>query len=306
MAWLWASWDEYVTAIHPVVLRRGAFNLSQANTRLESVGRLLAAVEKLTNAIHALERLGFAVDRANLLREPSAVGDAFRPVEEAVDAGEDMLLYHKRLALSEASYGFLHAHDLLQHWDRYSKNWRIAHEIYQFLKDCRGLLDGYHQIARTDERFIINDVDLPPTLRIDFTTARNLFSVGFEEIGLLVAGRGLEGVLRQVAKDRKILMQTAKGKPRSASDVDFADLIEVIARVRWKVRDAPLISKHTKTMLHYLRTIRNSQAHPQPHGNSFQPAREVARVVAVTASSIWKEVSATRAKLDPTIVAKDW
>jgi hypothetical protein len=54
---------------------------------------------------------------------------------------------------------------------------------------------------------------------------RNLFSVGFGEIGLLVAGRGLEGVLRRVAQDGKIFMQPVKGKPRPANEVDFADLV---------------------------------------------------------------------------------
>ena len=306
MAWLWTSWDEYVSTIHPVALQHASHVLSHRNTQLESTGRLLASVEKFRKAVHALQSLGFAVEKAPLLRKSTATRDAYRPVEEAVYAGEELLLYHKRLALSEASYGFLHAHELLKHWDRYAETLRIAHEIYQFLKDCRLLLDGYEQMTRGDERFIIDDVELPESLEADFRAARNLFSVGFDEIGLLVAGRGLEGVLRRVAQNRKIFMQPVKGKHRPANEVDFADLIEVIARVRWKVKDAPLISRDTKTMLHYLRTIRNSQAHPQQQASSVGTAREIAKVAAVTASLVWNETSTNRAKLHPTTVLKDW
>ena len=306
MAWLWTSWDEYVNAIHPVAIRHGALNLSHRDTQFESVGRLLASVNRFTNAVYALETLGFAVEKSPLLRKSDAIKNAFPHAQEAVHAGEELLLYHKRLALSEASYGFLHAHDLLEHWDRYADTSSIAHEIYQFTKDCRELLDGYHQIARADERFIVENIELPENLESDFRTARNLFSVGLDEIGLLVAGRGLEGVLRRVAKDRKIYMQTSRSNPRAANEVDFADLIEVIARVRWKVKDIPLISRDTKTLLHYLRTIRNSQAHPQQQGNLSQTARDAARVTAITASSIWKDTSTSRAKLNPTTVIKDW
>jgi hypothetical protein len=263
-------------------------------------------VAKLTTAIHDLKVLGFALEDAHLDKAPGRLETAFRHVEEAVYAGEELLLYHQRLALSEASYGFLHAHELFEQWERYAGTPRITREIYQFIIDCRELIDGYHQMARADERFMIENIELPESLEADFRTARNLFSVGFDEIGLLIAGRGLECVLRRVAKDRRILMQTGKGSPRNASEVDFADLIEVIARVRWKARDIPLVSKETKTLLHYLRTIRNSQAHPQDEGDRSQTARETAKLTAVTANSIWNDTSISRARLHPTTVMKDW
>lgn len=306
MSWLWRSWDEFDSTTHPVALQRGAFNLARRNTRLESAGRLLTSVAKLTSAIHDLKVLGFALEDAHLGKAPTGLETAHRHVEEAVYAGEELLLYHKRLALSEASYGFLHAHELFEQWDRYIGTMRITHEIYQFIIDCRELIDGYHQMARADERFMLEDIELPENLGADFRTARNLFSVGFDEIGLLIAGRGLEGVLRRVAKDRRILIQTAKGSPKNASEVDFADLIEVIGRVRWKTRDVPLVSRETKTLLHYLRTIRNSQAHPQEEGDRSRTARETARLTAVTANSIWNETSTSRARLHPTTVMKDW
>src|SRR5262245_65585889 len=52
---------------------------------------------------------------------------------------------------------------------------------------------------KAEDRFIVGVLDLPPSLESDFRTSRNLFSIGFDEVGLLIAGRRLEGVLRKIA-----------------------------------------------------------------------------------------------------------
>ncbi len=213
------------------------------------------------------------------------------------------LYNHKRLALDEASYGFLSSHDLVDEWYRYVGLERIKRELHIFIKDCRGLLDGYYRMERGDERYIIDDIDLPTDLEADFRTAHNLFSVGFDEIGLLIAGRGLEGVLRRIASDKKLSIHGTRGNPKPAQDADFYDLIEDLSRVRWKVRDVPLISSEIRTLLHYLRTIRNGQAHPRPSSKDFKTARESAKVAAITASSLWKDAS-SRAKLYPLVIMK--
>lgn len=226
-------------------------------------------------------------------------------VIEAIHAGEELLLYHRRLAISEASYGFLHQHTVLDHWDRYKRTDRIAFEIEQLVKEIRRLLDGYEQIAREDERFITDNLDIPPELERDFRLSRDLFSVGFDETGLLVAGRGLEGVLRQIARNRRILIE-ARGKVFPASEADLHDLIETMSVIRWKVKGVPLISRDTKALLHYLRTIRNSGAHPSRDDLGTESLRETASVVANTATRIWKSVSSSRARLSPTTVQKSW
>lgn len=305
MAWLWTSWEDYVGSVHPVEIQQGAFRSIRFATLLEIEGRLLTALSKVTEAIRVLDTLGFGVSDRPAAGDPTKLDSAFRNVECAVFAGEELLLYHKRLAVSEDAYEFLQEHNLLEHWDRYAQTKRIYGEIERFVAGTQKLLDGYYRVLRADERFIVDDLDLPHDLAADFRQARDLFSLGLDDIGLLVVGRGLEGVLRRVALDRKILLEI-KGKANPACEADFADIIETLSQVRWQVKGVPLISKETKNLLHFLRAIRNSRAHPQVHISSAQTARDTAEVVAREANEIWRSVSTSRARLSPTTVQKSW
>lgn len=305
MPWLWNSWEEYVEWVHPSVGRRGAWRLSHQQPWTEAESQLWEAVRRLTEARSSLHELGFTGSDDDVPPEDAGIlGDAKRLVLSAIHSGEKLLLYHKRLAQSDASYGFLHQNDLLEHWDRYTNAGRIASEIHQFTRDISDLLQGYEALLRTEDRFIIGNLDLPASLESDFRLARNLFSVGFDEIGLLIAGRGLEGVLRKIAHDRKILLEI-KGKTVPASEADFYDLIEVMYQIRWKTRKTRFITAQTKALLHFLRTLRNAGAHPVQGSQLMSNPREAAVVIAETANALWKE-TATRAQLTPTTVQKTW
>jgi len=218
------------------------------------------------------------------------------------------LLYNKRLALSDASYGFLHQNNLLKHWDQYAKSERIYIEISQLLSDIDKLLKGYQELVEADRRFLVDDLDLPPSLESDFQLARNLFSNGFDEAGVFMAGRGLEGVLRKIAADRKIvLVIKGKGKSIPASEADFNDLIEVMFHIRWQKKGPRLITPETKSLLHYLRTIRNSGAHASSQGpRSMGNPRETAILIAENANKLWNQVATTRSKLSPILLEKNW
>jgi len=265
MAWLWSSWEEYVDAVHPVELDRPVkLRLALRDSTFETECALWNAAKKLTEATESLRELGFKGEpRSRPPNDASAISQAHRAVQELVLAGEELLLYHKRLAKSDASYGFLHQHDILEHWGRYAQTGRIVMEIQQLTTDVGELLQGYEKFVQTDHRFIVDELDLPDSLESDFRLARNLFSVGFDEVALLIAGRGLEGVLRKIADVRKIVLES-RGKKSPACEVDvcFYDLIETMFQVRWKTRDTRLITPETKALLHYLRTLRNSGAHP--------------------------------------------
>lgn len=224
---------------------------------------------------------------------------------DAVYAGEELLLYHKKLAKSKAAYSFLHQHSLPDHWHRYAETRRITREIIQFTSDVDELLRGYEAMAEAEDQFIVGSIDLPAVLERDFRLARNLFSVGFDEVGLLIAGRGLEGVLRRIAEVRNISLEV-KGRAVPASETDLHDLIETMYQLRWKTKRTRLISAETKALLHYLRALRNSGAHAGPGGRSVVNAREKAALVAETANRLWSEVSETRARLHPTAVQKTW
>lgn len=306
MAWTWDSWEEYVDAVHPVGIRRGTFNLSRRNTQLQSARHLLEAVHGLTEAWHALMAIGFKEKGSLAPRDSTAIRQAHNSVIQAVYAGEELLVYHKRLALNEASYGFLHQHDILDHWDRYAASERIAIEIQQLIEDIRELLDGYEHLAREDERLLLDGMDLPLELEQDFRLSRNLFSVGFDEIGLFIAARGLEKVLRKIARDRKILLESAKGKTVPADGVDLHDLIETMSKVHWKVRGTPLISRQTKTLLQYVRTVRNSGAHSGQTEVEMEDFRGTASIIARSANRLWNSVAKSKARVSPTTVPRSW
>jgi hypothetical protein len=303
MAWLWESWEEFVREVGPVSTRRASFGRSRNATEMDSLGQLLSAVHDLTYAVHGLGKLGFgnkvATDKPEILHE------ARNRVIEALYAGEQLLLYHKRLARSEASYGFLHQLDLLEHWDRYASSARLSFEIEQFITDAEELLEGYERMVREDERFIVDDLEVPDELKQDFQLARNLFSIGLDEVGLFVAGRGLEKVLRRIAAGREISFQS-KSRTLPADVADLNDLIEIMSRVKWKVRNELLISRDTKALLHYIRTVRNRGAHTGHRGSDAEGLREKAGVIAKCAGQLWIEVATSKAKVFPTTILKDW
>lgn len=307
MVWLWESWEEYVEAVHPAVLdSSGQWRVSCRSSSFETVGELWEAFQDLDRALKSLHDLGFSENNHKSPPIDSGlIGKARDIVLSAIYSGEKLLLLHKRLAKSDSSYGFLHQHNLLEHWDRYAKSTRIGREIQQFSCDVAELLDGYRKLVHAEDRFILHGLDLPETLESDFRMARNLFSLGFDEVGLLIAGRGLEAVLRKILDRRKIEMEI-KGKVFAAADAEFYDLIETMFQLKWKRNGARMITPEVRALLHYLRTLRNAGAHPATHGSRMIAGpRETAILVAETANRLWKEAT-TRAQLAPTKVVKTW
>jgi hypothetical protein len=306
MAWLWSSWKEYVDYVQPVALRaQNLFRITASSSWFETQQRLTEAVRELSDALSSLRALGYEEDSDAPLPSSEA-NEVYALVAHLVRAGEELLLYHKRLALSDASYGFLHQHEILEEWERYSGTKGLYREIEQLVKDTDELLSGYRRMVAVDENFLVSDLKMPPELKADFILARNLFSVGFDEVGVLIAGRGLEGVLRKTADIRKIMI-VVKGSPEPASEASFNDLIEVMSRLRWKVKKSLLITSDTKALLHYLRVLRNGGAHPNIQGRtSFASHREAAAIVAETANRLWKEIIGTRTVLNQTAIQKMW
>lgn len=306
MPWLWNSWDEYRDWVHPASIRRGSWGLSRQQPWNEAESKLRDAVRRLSEARNSLCKLGFTGSDDD--SPPDALADlshARHLVITVIHCGETLLLYHKRLAKSEASYGFLHQNDLLEHWDRYANTGRIASEIHELVSDLSDLLQGYEAFLRDEERFIIGGLDLPASLESDFRLARNLFSVGFDDIGLLIAGRGLEGVLRKIAHDRKILLEI-KGKATPASESDFFDLIETMYHVRWQTNKTRFLSTEMRALMHFLRTLRNGGAHAVVQGSRFLVnPREAAALIAESANELWKDTR-TRARLTPSTIQKSW
>ena len=264
------------------------------------------AVKKLEDNTRALFELGFTGrDNDEIPGEIEITDTVEQLVEAAIYAGEELLLYHRPLARSLAAYGFLHQNDLLSHWDRYQKSGRVAREVHQLVKDIHDLLGGYRELVAAWDTFVVGELELPAVLESDFRLARNLFSVGFDDVALLIAGLGVEGVLRKIASVRKISIEI-KGKVTPASEAELYDLIEAMYQVRWRTKASRLISSDTRALLHYLRTLRNSGAHAPRGAKQMTSPREMVAVAAQTANLLWLEVSTTRSRLTPTTIQKTW
>ena len=257
MAWVWNSWEEYIAVVNPVAVDApGRLRLAQRSSWFQTDTQLWEAVKELEEKVQGLRKLGFTGnDHDRPPNDPSIMNEVHSLALDAVYAGEELLLHHRKLAESDAVYGFLSQHDMLNHWDRYAKTNRIYKEVHRLVADIGEMLKGYQEFVQSDDRFLVGNLDLPPLLEVEFRLARDLFSVGFDEVGLLIAGRGLEGVLRKIADVRKLFL-VVKGKSSPASEADFYDLIETMFQIRWKKSGTRLITPETKTLLHYLRTLR--------------------------------------------------
>ncbi len=305
MAWVWASWEEFAEQIQPVAIQQGRFRHASQATELNQLSELLEAHRTLETANNALTHFEFGKKIHTSAMDAATLHQTRNLVIEAIYAGEALLMLHKRLAFTESSHGFLYSHDILEHWDRYVSIERVPYEVNKLTKDVQQLLEGYERLEREDERFLIANLDLPEELQSDFLLARNLFSIGLDDIGLFLAGRGLEKVLRRIAKERKIDIVVNK-KQKPADQIEFYNLIEVLSRVYWKVQKAPLFYKEVKHLLHFLRELRNRGAHKGEPSASADGSREKALVVANAANKLWNEVHGNRKKLDPLVVPKDW
>ena len=304
MAWLWASREEYENYVRPVIYRehkRFDHLMSYPWAMMEEIicnsSRL---IEKHRDSIADLLNNNDDINNKKLINSLKEM------VIILIDSGERLLFFHKRLALDSRSNSFLQDKDMIEHWDRYIQSERIFEEAARMCIVAEDLLDGYHTIAAEDGNFLITPMNIPKDILKDFNLAKNLFSVGFDEIGLLIASRGLENALRIVAENKRIEIQFKNNK-LPAYEADMHDVIETLYRIRWRATKRRMISLETRNLLHYLRSIRNSSAHSyKGKSNAIISPRETAIIVAETARDIWKESSRPRARVDTKVIEKNW
>ena len=305
MVWLWSSYEEFKEYVMPAYRDNPRIaRFIQRDSTFENLKKIYESVNAIENAISKLSEMGYTEDSPKENEEQ--LEKALRFVEKITYNGETLLLYHKRLAVSRWSYDFLHEKDLEGHWDRYASSRRIYRELGQFICAAKTLIDGFYELITNDETLLISDIDLPTHLMEDFILAHNLFSVGFDDVGALIAGRGLEGVLQEVSRLKNIKVQI-KGKDVPICDASFYDLIEILYRVQWKKDKSRFIDKETKNLLHYLRDMRNSSAHPNLKNNlKRKTAHEIALITLRTAQSVWDEIKSKRGRFVNNTIVKDW
>jgi hypothetical protein len=304
VVWLWNSCDEYVSHVDPQSIGNPAvLRVAKSESSFERQQRLFKAVAEFGRLLSQLISAGFngSPDQDDI-EVGEEVGIA---VSDLLHAGEELLLNHRRLGLSQETYDFACCHDVEAHWERNLGSRRAIEQVNELVRVSRALLAKYHAIANEDSKALVDDLDLPDALNADFYLARNLFSSGFDAVAVLIAARGLEGVLRAIAARRKICI-VIKGNAEPAAEADLHDLIETMFRVRWKVRNVRLISAQTRGLLQYLRTVRNAHAHASASATipETEP-RETATILARTANGLWSE-GMSRARLVPLSIPRTW
>jgi len=307
MTWLWSSYEEFAKYVSPKDVRNSRFvEITQRDSRFGCIVILSEAFEEFRTALHNLKGLGFESESAVGNREKLSA--AQKEVWDLARSGETLLSLHKRLATSHWADLFLSRKEISEEWERYQKSDWIFGEIRRFMKGCDDLCKGFFELSREDEEFLIHQLKLPKKLRSDFVVARDLFSVGMDEVGLLVVGRGVEAVLRETARlKRLVIVDHGKSKGKPAQEADFYDLIEVLYRTRFRKDGSRFLEKKDRHLLHFLRDIRNASAHPsEGSSNEERNAREVARLAAAMADKYWQKVTDRTVRIASRAIEKDW
>lgn len=198
MPWLWDSYEEFRDNVNPVMIdHEGPFRHARAQTLCEQQAEISDALVELDQARIKLSKLGFTDNPPK--EDRNHLDGAYNLCVDAAYAGEKLLLYHRRLALDRSSYDFCHKTDIVEreNWERYSTTRRIFREVAELVEAVNTLLQGYRDLVISDSEYLAIHSDFPDTVEADFRLARDLLSVGVDEVGLLIAGRGLEGVLLQ-------------------------------------------------------------------------------------------------------------
>lgn len=294
----WESQENFEKQVMPISdPRHNLTRIIGLHSTIENLETLFRERERFGEALANLKSAGFGGDPPN--KNPEGLKDARSLVSDLVFSGEELLVRHKRLAESRWAQSFIAEKDIAEDLQEFQADVR---KIADLMEAAGDLWMGFYEIVLQQETFL--KFDLPDSLEIDFITARNLFSVGFDDVGVLIAGRGLEGVLREIARRKQLRFGTT-GNEKPAWEADFRDIIEILYRARWKKGGTRLIDQPTKALLDYIRTIRNSHAHPK--STHDEPNyREQATLIASKANSLWKKATQKEAKLASRKIKKDW
>jgi hypothetical protein len=304
MAWLWQNDDEFEKWIRPKALN--------PVPHIDRINRQ-SAFENLSAMVEA--RLNLQSHYSHLLKLTNKQDGASAPrfgalCSTALDiayAGEDLLLYHPRLAKSPWADDFLNEKNLFHHWQHEERRNNLDRKLLALSRATEKLLDGFNELEKADRGFLEEATSLPEDVNRDFIAARNLFTCGFDEAGTILAARGLEGLLRTIALRRKIKLDN-RGRVTFAAEADLNDLIEVFFQLRWKKTNARVIGVEQKNLLHYLRAQRNAGAHPRLEVTEKKSdAREIAQILARTAASVWSILASnSRAQLANLTIQRSW
>ncbi len=288
MTWLWKTFQEFEKAVNPIEATIPTFLEAAHNETAAQVWQaMMEDLQGFHDAVEELRRFTHLDRRSELAKHDGEA--AILSLIRAVLHGEHLLGYNQRLVESKAGAHFIDAKHFVANPDYYLKQKRLLGKIQDFHPACNELLEEIRRQTERDSLFLDHEVELPDDLKSDFITARNLFSVGFDEAGLIYCGRGLEGVVRRIARDHNV-------GPSPTERARFFEILAALEKKRFAHDQSLVIEEGAKHLLHYSRTTRNQSAHPSPDRKP-EPYREQAVLMAQKASELWKKCSAAGVKL---------
>jgi hypothetical protein len=291
-SWLWQSYEEFESCVQPTetAMEPMMWTALEATTHVNLQG-FFSALGDLYEAMSESNQL-VGQNGSRISKDKPQISQIVECIYTFVREGESLLLYCRPLAMTDAGRSFVLRKEVVNHVARYVEECRIGFECAKLAKAVGEMLDEYERFIKGYHELLINGLTLPAELRAEFVCARNLLSTGFDEAGLIYAGRGLEGTVRRIARDHQIMLKS--GKP--AAEARFAEALQRLQELRFAATQELLLAPPDVMRLQYARTMRNHVAHPAA-GAGQARFREEAIIMAAKAQDLWTRCSAPGVKL---------
>jgi hypothetical protein len=299
-SWRWPSDQVFEDNTDPVHINPGRQVVLSWRSRafVSTLREFYNCLDGFTEALHKLQHL----------RQEHKLRDNQEVEELCLDLaynGEMILLYQRRVAQMDLAYGFLHSKNDVGHYANPRHPMTYA-QIERLIKDSADFLNSVErEILRADDFLMDYQIDLPDDAENDILIARDLFSLGFDDVGLLVLGRALERIVRFVLRERKV--QLISGRNTSSADTaTLHDAIETLRRLRWKRRGERFLNNTIVQRLQWLRAIRNDEVH-QGIGDDGSDPRDLGLLIVGAIRSLYEtHTTARRRPLATTTITRDW
>jgi hypothetical protein len=308
----WRTFGAYSDRVNPSFVNdEGDWYERQESTLLINILSAQSRINAITQRLRSLSDEYATWDVGKIPSEISLV-KLGEYVEEICWEAEELFMDYPASAFGSHADDFIHAMSVAKRWETYDREKRyrkLRTCIEGLIKATSALLESFLRTTDATGVMLRDELqELPPELGLEINLARDLFSVNMEEAGAFFCGRGLERVLRTIAKNLRIQVEV-KGKPAPLHEMDFADIGEAFRRVRWKKNGNPVIDRELKSLIDLLRTARNAVGHPKP--SKYQSSlkrgwREIASLTASASVAIWHESGGGRRKVVPLVLQRDW
>lgn len=299
-SWRWTTNDEFIEYVEPHSLNEvnNVRNYQVFHCFAEACRDLFENVDTLRTSLESLEKW---------LETHKLVDDeALAIANDICWNGEHMLLFQRRLAVGMGAYSFLHGKGGIERATHKPGKPTGRYALERLCKDTRQLLAAFDEALSNDAKFLVDDVrGLPEHLKDDFRTARDLSSVGFEDVALIVCGRGFEKVVRAVLDARAISITGSKVKV-PASKAMLNDLIGAMGRMSWQDDGSRVFSPQSVSLMQWIREVRNGSVH-EGEEDVAADERATATILAQVTARLWEMHTKNLGReLNATELQKNW